>query len=203
MAKINFRSLITINEIIETVEDGIKKQCWQECSKHYSQIENKMARTSFSQIGYFSDNQYKFTLRYSNGISKYNSITYKDKHFAITEVNNVNEENKIIEINATELVLKTCTVIRDSIEKDTLNRPTRVTKIVGEYPCYLFRKYMNYTAGVPNTVADETYILVSTPSIDIQAGDIVEIDNVRYISTIPFKPTPYKTEIEITVKKDI
>jgi hypothetical protein len=100
---------------------------------------------------------------------------------------------------------KTCTVTRLTIAKDSLNRPVKEPTAIGTFPCTISTvsaRKRGYSQGDPNATVESQFTLFGPASMDVKAGDLVEVDGIKYVSSVPYRPRYHHTEVEISVRKD-
>jgi SPP1 family predicted phage head-tail adaptor len=150
-----------------------------------------------------SNDTIKCTVRYTQDIDPSMRIIFLGKTFNITNVDYTKYGNKFIEVKATEVLPKVCVIYRSSETTNSLNRPVQQLNPIGQYPCTIMRRNTDYIQGAPNAIVSDRFVLIGPANMNVQAGDLIEVDSIKYIGMTPFQSNKYQTEIELIIKKDV
>jgi SPP1 family predicted phage head-tail adaptor len=139
-------------------------------------------------------------IRFNNNLQPLMIVeTPNGKRYDICIINDV--DNKHIEMHL--LCAKLVDLDKVCIVKRKSNLPSQTTPIiVGQYPCTLMRKTADYKQGTPNAVSSESFYLYAESVINIKPGDLIQIDDVKYIASAPYKPKNHHAEVGISIRKD-
>ncbi|MFU0800203.1 MAG: phage head closure protein [Xylanivirga thermophila] len=97
---------ITLQELKLTVnENGFEVEEWIDFKTVWSGVSNLHGREYFDAAAIQMENTVKFTIRYLSGIDTAMRISFKDKYYNITSIDNIKYRNKFIEIKAMEVDL--------------------------------------------------------------------------------------------------
>ena len=179
---------------------------WLEKCKLWADILIDGKKNLFSQVGIGARNAI-FVIRYNDSITLFDAIKYQNKHYLITQIDDL--EKKYRKITAAEALLANCKFKGVEYLKDKYNRP-----IAQELPCISFEacfteKYVGYTE-TPVSANTETILVAITPKIiDLNVGDAIEVldgstvKNGFYIVQKVHKLDEYKNEYEVLLKDDV
>jgi SPP1 family predicted phage head-tail adaptor len=185
---------------LETIQTNVVD--WVDYKTLWAKIDYQISKSSStSQVR--KDDTIKCILRYTQQIDPSMRIVFLGKIFNIVNIDFTKYANKFIEVIATEVLPKTCIIYRNAETKDSLNRPQLTLNKVYQYPCTIMRKNTDYIQQTPNAIIEDRFVLIGLFGMNVQAGDLIEIDSIKYIASTPFNPNKYQTEVEITVKKDV
>jgi hypothetical protein len=95
-----------------------------------------------------------------------------------------------------------CIVIRTiTTLTPPLNTPTKTTSNIGPYDCHLSKQTGVFVQGQPNAIIVTKFKLFLDAGVDIQNGDIVQINNAsKYIAQNVYTPLNKHTECDLTIK---
>lgn len=94
---------ITIQAISQASDgQGGFADSWATYLQSWAKMEQLSQREAYYAQQMESPAQYRFTMRYRAGITTKHRILYGSRTFNITRVNNINEEDALIELLATE-----------------------------------------------------------------------------------------------------
>lgn len=99
------------------------------------------------------------------------------------------------------LLDKACIVLRlqDVLDENNVVRGKDWLPVSGPYPCRLSAKQLVAAPGEVATMLTNVYTLyLDDPAADIQAGDLIEIDGVRYRCAEPYRPGGHHIEVTVT-----
>lgn len=97
---------ITLQELKLTVnENGFEVEEWIPFKTVWTEVSNLHGREYFDAAAIQMENTVKFTIRYLPGIDTAMRISFKDKYYNITSIDNIKYRNKFIEIKAMEVDL--------------------------------------------------------------------------------------------------
>ena len=104
IASLNKR--ITIQELKLSInENGFEVEEWIPFKTVWAGVSNLHGREYFDAAAIQMENTVKFTIRYLPGIDTAMRISFKDKYYNITSIDNIKYRNKFIEIKAMEVDL--------------------------------------------------------------------------------------------------
>lgn len=97
---------ITIQELKTTINDnGFEVEDWIYFKTVWADVSNLYGREYFDAMAVQMENTVKFTIRYLAGIDTSMRISFGDKHYNITSIDNIKYRNRFIEIKAMEVDL--------------------------------------------------------------------------------------------------
>jgi SPP1 family predicted phage head-tail adaptor len=199
----SLRHKIIVQSLSESVDDaGVNTVNYIDFKTLWAKIDYQNSRESGSTQVRPNDT-IKCTVRYTKDIDPSMRVLFLGKTFNITNVDYTKYSNKFIEIKATEILPKVCAIYRSIEVQDNLNRPQQALNQIGKYPCTIMRRSTDYIQQVPNAIASDRFILIGPANMNVQAGDLIEVDSQKYIGMTPFQPNKYQTEIELVIKKDV
>ena len=95
--------IIIQKQIISTNVNGFEKESWEDHQEVWAAVSNLHGREFFAAAQVQAENTVKFTIRFLSGIDTKMRISFQDKYFNITAVDNIKYKNKYIEIKAQEV----------------------------------------------------------------------------------------------------
>jgi SPP1 family predicted phage head-tail adaptor len=99
-----FKHKIVIQSLSSIIdENGFEVEEWDDFICCYAKVENLRGKEFFEAAVIQAESTVKFTIRYVNGIDESMRITFRDKNYRITFIDNVNYENRYMEIKALEV----------------------------------------------------------------------------------------------------
>lgn len=99
-----------------------------------------------------------------------------------------------------------CTITRMVTSKGERNRPAQSSLILGPFPCATSRpgrSWKNYDQGAPLAEITVDLVLYGAVSLDIKAGDVVEVDGEKYIASHPYRPRNHHTECGLRLERSV
>lgn len=194
-----------LKEVIEILdyvfEDG--KYKFKKINTVRANAEMEFKKHNYSKFGVGSDESTKFTLRHIKDLSVTNAIKFKDKHYLISSVEDLENKHRYDVIVAIKNKPRIFTLKRYVIEKDiTFNRPTKVLKTIYNFEGYITEKYTGYAEEKVNTISTKKYILIVPKIIDLEIGDILVMDNKSYNIQDLYKLNEELNEYEIVIERD-
>jgi len=95
---------ITLEKRVTAVNDrGFEEKTWQEVATVWAKAENLRGREYYAAAAVQAENTVTFTIRYRPGVDTDLRLLFRGKHYRITAVDNVNYENRFLEIKAREV----------------------------------------------------------------------------------------------------
>lgn len=97
----------------------------------------------------------------------------------------------------------TCDVYRiKTTLNPTNNRPVKQSVKINEFPytCRLGKRTSNYVDGSPNSKIDTSWRLYLPFGYDIQEGDIIELNTLKYIIENVYTPNNHHIECDVIRK---
>lgn len=99
---------------------------------------------------------------------------------------------------------QTCIIRRYSEKLDEYETPSGGSwDVVGQFPCNLQMSSSDITQGKPGTRVTNVYTIFLAANADIKAGDLVEIDGLKYRCSEPNRPMGRYTEVTATFEGEI
>jgi len=83
------------------------------------------------------------------------------------------------------------------------NEPQDTPVPIGEYPCRIGRTSGSINQQQPQLVAYENSRLYTIGTADIKKGDIIIVNEDKYIAGLPHKPSVYQLEVDITSEDEV
>lgn len=202
MIRINpgeLKDKITIQEY-ENIE-GVYK--FSNCRRISGKVERKYKRKNYSKFGIGTDETTEITIRYIKDLDKSKAIVFDGSHYLISEVNDIENRHRYIQLVAIKQKLWLCEAIRRVPGRDEKNRPKQVPKSIYRFQGYLLEKYSGYNDEKISYSTTKRLILMTPKVIELESGDIVEIDSIRYKVELTHLLDDYFNEYEIVVTKDV
>ncbi len=98
----------------------------------------------------------------------------------------------------------TCKILRSVETVDEYKTPTGYTwPEVGQYPCRLSRSRLNMVQRQPAQTVTNVYNILLPFDADVKAGDLVEVNGIKYRCSEPYRPTGHHTEITVTFEGEV
>ena len=191
-----------------TDSDGITREILEDIASLWAAIEPIERQNYYlkvDEIRQLADTRIR--VRYNKMLNSLMIVECSDgKRYDICMITDVKDKHDEMHLMCGPLIDldKICRVLRPVITKNELNRPQQKTlSPIATYPCTFLRKAAEYKQNSPNAEIDLDYFLYGEAVMAINPGDLIEVDGIKYIASMPYKPKNHHTEIEITVKKDV
>ena len=188
--------ILTLNS---TSVDSQTSFAWNSGISVWSKTESLEKRNFFSSVG-MGVKSIKFSMRKCN-LSLHNALLWGERHCFITNI--VEIDRKYFEVTVALIEPKQCSVTRTKVTKNELNRPVLCPDSTITFPGYLVEKYLGYKQETPHAVNETMYVLVTPKAIELEAGDLVNIDEETYNVRVLHTLDEFKNEYEIALKKDV
>ena len=169
----------------------------------YSKVENVVERKAFSKFGLRTDEATAITLRYRKDISKFNAVRFNDDHYLISVIEDIENKHRYTKLITVKQKVYLCEAFRNSVVKDKMNRTQHLLKSIYRFEGYLVEKYTGFNTEGINSNVKHTLILMTPKVINLKAGDIIEINDIKYNVEVCHVLDEYLNEFEITVFKDV
>lgn len=172
---------------------------WVTTANIWAKVERLNGTNIFSKVG-IGAKSIKFTIR-RRELTLHNAFRWEGKHYFLTDI--VNLDRMYYEVTAAIIEPKTCIVERTGEPiLNELNRPIYGDPVILTFPAYLTEKYLGYTQGTPMGTTEIRYILVTPKAIELDIGELVNIDGTIYNVEIIHSLDNYKNEYEIVARSD-
>ncbi|WP_350342349.1 phage head closure protein [Proteinivorax tanatarense] len=100
----NLKHRVTFKKRTTTLnENGFEVESFQDIKTVWAGVENLRGREYFAAAAVQAEKTVKFSIRYLPYINASMLISFKDKLYNITAIDNVNYENRFLEISAMEV----------------------------------------------------------------------------------------------------
>jgi SPP1 family predicted phage head-tail adaptor len=115
------------------------------------------------------------------------------KMYDICKINDIDELHREMHLMSAEFIKldKICIVHRRNVAQTP------------SYPCTFLRKNNIYKQEAPNATTTEDFFLYGEPVMDVKPGDLVEVDEIKYVASTPYRPKNHHTEVNLMRKGDV
>lgn len=200
--ELKHRILLQKRQISNTI-DGYVNETFIDHKKVWARAKNLFGNEYFAALAANAENTIKFTIRYRTDITSDMIIIFNGKTYSISFHDNINHENKYLELKAVETLFKSFVLFRKEKAMDSLNRPINSQpKMQGVYQCCFKLKNESYVDETPQYTINKTITIMTSLNVYIKPGDIIQIDNDKYIASVPLNVMNKYFEINLTLKKD-
>jgi SPP1 family predicted phage head-tail adaptor len=101
----DLRHRITFQKLTTSVnENGFEVETWEDMRTVWAAVSNLHGREYFAAAAVQAENTVKFTIRYLPDIDTTMRISFRDKQYNITSIDNIKYQNRFIEIKALEVI---------------------------------------------------------------------------------------------------
>ena len=101
----DLRHRITFQKHTTTInENGFEVETWEDVKTVWAAASNLHGREYFAAAAVQAENTVKFTIRYLPNLDTTMRISFRDKTYNITAIDNIKYQNRFIEIKALEVV---------------------------------------------------------------------------------------------------
>ncbi|KAB2953724.1 phage head closure protein [Heliorestis acidaminivorans] len=91
-------------KILSKTANGFEVESWQDVCTLWASVSNLRGREFFAAAAVQAEKTVKFTIRYQKDIDSSMRILFRGKVYNITALDNINYENKYMEIKAREVI---------------------------------------------------------------------------------------------------
>lgn len=170
---------------------GLKNSVW-------AKVESTNKLNIFSKVG-IGVKTIKFTM-YKCDLGLHNAIRWEGQHCFLTDIAEIDQ--RYYEVTAAQIEPKKCVVIRNTPDKNDLNRPVLIPEMFVTFPGCLVEKYLGFEQKQPPAVNELTYVLVTPKAISLQTADLVKIEDITFNVRVAHTLDEFKNEYEITAIKE-
>lgn len=172
------------------------------CAYHttFGEIKQTSSRNIFSKVA-MSAFSLTVTLR-AQELSLQDSIKWGDKQLYITGIDRISDRHSI---TVTAVNIKPCTVFQQvkSYKLNELNNPVPNGKVTSRFPAWITEKYVKYSQADPFAGLSDALVLIVPEVVpDIPVGDVILVDDKKYVVEIQHLLDPDRNEYEIVRRRD-
>src|SRR5690554_3647268 len=100
----DLRHRITLQKPVTVVNlNGFEETAWEDFKTVWVAVSNLHGREYFAAVAVQAENTVKFTIRYLPNLDTTMRISFRDKTYNITAIDNIKYQNRFIEIKALEV----------------------------------------------------------------------------------------------------
>lgn len=171
---------------------------WDSIITVWANVEQNNKTNLFSKVG-VGEKTVKFIIR-KRDLTLHNAFEWQNRHCFLTDIREI--DRSYLEVIAAQIEPTICSLTRNVLLKNELNRPVLKPKRICSFPACMVEKYLGFQQQIPQAINTMTYVLVTPKAIELLVGDLVKIGDNVYNVQIIHNLDEYKNEYEISVVKE-
>ena len=192
-----FRHRVEVLELKETASGF----AWVSAGTRAAAVQQDSKRNLFSSVG-LGRPTIRFTMRRC-GLTLHQALRLHGMHCFLTEITPITGDRHFMTVTAALVEPVPCSVIRRVRVRDpVLLRPTLEEERTVGFPACLTEKYVKFDAGIPNSVTEQCYVLVTPKAVQLRAGELVHVRDEPWRVQTHHELDDYKNEYEIVREED-
>ncbi|PKM71514.1 MAG: hypothetical protein CVU91_13405 [Firmicutes bacterium HGW-Firmicutes-16] len=172
---------------------------WLPYHETWGTYELKQARNIFSAVA-LGARTVEITLR-RQPISLDNSIFRGERQLFITQIDDTATPH-FTTLTTALIDPVNCSVEQETFKKNDLNRLISDGIKKTTFPAWMTEKYLGRTQAEPQVVLDTMYVLITPKVVELEAGDLVTVEEKTYKVYIAHTLDDHKNEYEIARKDE-
>lgn len=172
---------------------------WEKAFSLPVQAQRSGRANLFSRVG-LGEKSATFTLR-RRPLTLHDALLWRGQHCFLTDIREL--DRKYLEVEAALVRVQECALLEREKTVDAYNSPQYgEPKRLFSFPGIPTEKYLRYEAGLPMAQNESLFVLVTPKAVELQTGDLVEMDRKRYAVRVCHLLDAYKNEYEIARRED-
>ena len=197
---VNARTLRHRVEVLELKETA-SGFAWVSAGTRAAAVQQDSKRNLFSSVG-LGRPTIRFTMRRC-GLTLHQALRLHGRHCFLTEITPISDDRHFMTVTAALVEPMACSVTRrERVRDPVLLRPTLEQERIVAFPACLTEKYVKFDAGIPNSVTDPCYVLVTPKAVQLRAGELVHVRDEPWRVQTHHELDDYKNEYEIVREED-
>lgn len=187
-----------------------RRYWWNPEKDIWTHMEYQNKTNLFSKVG-IGVKTVVFTLRKASGITLHKALSYKGRHFLITDSNT--DDPLLMVVTAADIQPVQCTVTRREEREGPNKSSILVPCMQFLFPACVTEKYMGFQQEDPMARTEATLVLVTPKPVRLEVHDIVKLGAPGPEGAEDTRPAfaikvchlldEYKNEYEMTRKEDV
>lgn len=192
-----FRHRVEVLELKETASGF----AWVPAGTRAAAVQQDSKRNLFSSVG-LGRPTIRFTMRRC-GLTLHQALRLHGMHCFLTEIAPMADDRHFMTVTAALVEPVPCSVTRrERVRDPVLLRPTLEQEKIVAFPACLTEKYVKFDPGIPNSVTEQCYVLVTPKAVQLRAGELVHVRDEPWRVQIGHELDEYKNEYEVVREED-
>ena len=197
---VNARTLRHRVEVLELKETA-SGFAWVSAGTRAAAVQQDSKRNLFSSVG-LGRPTIRFTMRRC-GLTLHQALRLHGRHCFLTEITPISDDRHFMTVTAALVEPMACSVTRrERVRDPVLPRPPLEQERIVAFPACLTEKYVKFDAGIPNSVTEQCYVLVTPKAVQLRAGELVHVRDEPWRVQTHHELDDYKNEYEIVREED-